>query len=67
MEDGQVKVCAWVRNHRCQKEMGFLDIYDGTAFGVVQVVYDNSLADFEQIQKINIGSAVQVEGKLRLQ
>lgn len=65
MEDGQVKVCAWVRNHRCQKEMGFLDIYDGTAFGVVQVVYDNSLADFEQIQKINIGSAVQVEGKLQ--
>ena len=65
LESGEVEVCAWVRNHRKQKEMGFIDIYDGTYFGVVQVVYDNTLADFEKIQKIAVGSALRVKGNLQ--
>lgn len=65
LQEGKVEVCAWVRNHRKQKEMGFIDIYDGTCFGVVQVVYDNTLKDFEQIQKVNIGSAIKVCGTLQ--
>ena len=65
IESGQVEICAWVRNHRKQKEMGFIDIYDGTSFGVVQVVYDNKLSTFDQIQKIAVGSAIKVKGNLQ--
>lgn len=65
MQSGQVEICAWVRNHRQQKEMGFIDIYDGTVFGVVQVVYNNSLPQFNEIQKIKIGSAIKVIGNLQ--
>ena len=54
----------WVRNHRKQKEFGFIDFNDGTSFKSVQIVYDNKLEDFSNIQKIGIGSAIEVLGKV---
>ena len=54
----------WVRNHRKQKEFGFIDFNDGTSFKSVQIVYDNKLDDFSNIQKIGIGSAIEVLGKV---
>ena len=52
----------WIRNHRKQKEFGFIDFYDGTCFGSVQLVYDNTLESFEQIQKYRVGSSIEVLG-----
>ena len=60
----EVTVQGWVRNHRKQKEFGFIDFNDGTYFKSVQVVYDNKLDDFDTIQKIGIGSAIEVVGKV---
>lgn len=54
----------WVRNHRKQKEFGFIDFNDGTCFKTIQLVYDNSLKDFDTIQKIRVGSAIRVSGKI---
>ncbi len=54
----------WVRNHRKQKEFGFIDFYDGTCFKTLQVVYTNKLTNFEEISKIRIGSSIEVKGKL---
>ncbi len=54
----------WVKNHRKQKEFGFISVYDGTHFKPVQMVYDNKNKDFEEIQKIKLGSAVRGFGKL---
>lgn len=62
--DSEVTIKGWVRNHRKQKEFGFIDFSDGTCFKHVQVVYDNKLDDFEAIQKIHVGSAIEVVGKL---
>lgn len=62
--DSQISVCGWVRNHRKQKEMGFIDLYDGTKFGVLQVVYDMNTKNFDKVQNIKIGSAICVSGKL---
>ena len=62
--DKEVSVSGWVRNHRKQKEFGFIDFNDGTYFKNLQIVYDNSLKDFEEIQKIHIGSAITVKGKI---
>ena len=39
----EVTVQGWVRNHRKQKEFGFIDFNDGTYFKSVQVVYDNKI------------------------
>jgi len=54
----------WIRNHRKQKEFGFIDFNDGTYFKSIQLVYDNALEDFSEIIKLHIGSAITVYGKL---
>ena len=58
----EVTLQGWVKNHRKQKEFGFIDFNDGTCFKSVQVVYDNKLSDFDDIQKISVGSAIEVVG-----
>lgn len=58
----EVTLQGWIRNHRKQKDFGFLDFSDGTCFKTVQIVYDSSLKDFEEIAKISVGSAVTVVG-----
>ena len=60
--DKEVVLEGWIRNHRKQKEFGFIDFSDGTCFKHIQVVYDNSLKDFETVQKYHVGSAIKVKG-----
>jgi len=60
----EVTVQGWIRNHRKQKEFGFIDFSDGTSFNHLQVVYDNKLSNFEEITKLHIGSAITVTGTL---
>ena len=58
----EVTIQGWIRNHRKQKEFGFIDFYDGTDFGTVQVVYEKDLSNFNDIQKYLVGSAITVVG-----
>ena len=58
----EITVSGWIRNHRKQKEFGFIDFNDGTYFKNLQIVYDNSLNNFSDIQKLHIGSAISVTG-----
>lgn len=60
----KVELSGWVKNHRKQAHFGFIDLYDGTSFQTLQVVYDDSLSNFEEITKIKLGSAVTVSGTL---
>ena len=62
--DKEIVLQGWIRNHRKQKEFGFIDFSDGTCFKHIQLVYDNKLSDFEEIQKFHIGSAITVKGTL---
>ena len=60
----EVSISGWIRNHRKQKEFGFIDFNDGTYFKNLQIVYDNNLKDFAKIQKLHIGSAILVKGNI---
>ncbi len=60
----EIEVSGWIRNHRKQKEFGFIDFADGTCFKHLQVVYDNTNDNFLDIQKYHIGSAIKVKGLL---
>lgn len=62
--DKEVIVEGWVRNHRKQKEFGFIDFSDGTCFNHLQVVYDDKIASFDEITKIRNGSAIEVTGTI---
>jgi asparaginyl-tRNA synthetase len=60
----QVKLQGWIKNHRKQKGLGFIEFFDGTCFNTVQLVYDDSLKEFNEINKLHIGSAITVIGEL---
>ena len=60
----EVVLQGWIRNHRKQKEFGFIDFNDGTFFKSVQVVYDNKLESFDEIQALHVGCAIEVVGEV---
>ena len=60
----KVTIEGWIRNHRKQKEFGFISFNDGTYFTPIQIVYDNKLKNFDDIQKIRIGSSIKVVGEV---
>ncbi len=63
--EGQVvSVQGWVRNHRKQKNIGFIEFFDGTALAAMQIVYDEKVADFAAVQSIRNGAAVRATGML---
>lgn len=61
-----VEVQAWIKNLRAQKEFGFIEINDGSFFNSVQVVYDNTLENFERVSKLYLSASIRVKGKLVL-
>ena len=60
----EVKLGGWIRSIRGSKHFGFLALHDGTFFKPIQVVYEEKLANFQEISKMNVGAAVIVEGIL---
>ena len=60
----EIKVQGWIRNHRPQKEFGFIDFSDGTCFKHLQVVYDLKLDNFAEVVSFHCGSSILVEGIL---
>ena len=60
----EVKLGGWIRSIRGSKHFGFLVLHDGTFFKPIQVVYEEKLANFQEISKMNVGAAVIVEGIL---
>ena len=62
--DSNIEVQGWIRNHRKQAHFGFIDLFDGTYFKTLQIVYDDTNSNFEDISKLKIGSAITVKGKL---
>ena len=60
----EIKVGGWVRSIRDSKTFGFIVLNDGTFFEPLQIVYSDSLANFEEINKTNSGAALIVTGTL---
>ena len=64
--DTEIEIGGWVRNRRPSKQFGFIMLSDGTYFTPVQVVYNDSIENFQEISKINIGAALIVKGTVVL-
>ena len=60
----EVTVRGWIRNHRDQKTFGFIDFSDGTSFQHLQIVYDETLTNFADVQKLLVGCAIEVTGEI---
>jgi len=60
----ELVVAGWVRTVRSSGDIAFLEINDGTFFKGLQVVFDNNLSNFSEIEKIIIGSSLEIKGVL---
>ena len=63
--DKTITVCGWVKTIRSSKAIGFIELNDGTCFKNLQIVFEDSkISNFAEIEKLNVGSAIYVEGKV---
>ena len=61
-----VLIQGWIRTNRFQKEFGFINLNDGSTVNNVQIVYDKSLDNFDEVSKYRVGCALNVYGKVVL-
>ena len=57
-----IKVSGWVKTVRDSKTFGFIELNDGSFFKNVQIVFDDSLENFDDICKLTISSSIIVTG-----
>ena len=62
--DKEIEIGGWVRSIRDSKTFGFIVLNDGTFFEPIQVVYHDTMDNFAQISKLNVGAALIVKGTL---
>lgn len=60
----EVTVGGWVRSNRDSRTFGFIVVNDGTYFETLQIVYSDGMPNFEELAKLNVGSAVVVKGTI---
>ena len=63
-----VTVGGWVRTSRSNKNLGFIELNDGSFFNSVQIVIEGELAqcglNFNDAAKLGVGSCITVHGKV---
>lgn len=63
----EVVVCGWAKTIRDSKVFGFIELNDGSCFKSLQIVFEQGQIDnFDEIAKLNVGSALIVKGKVVL-
>ena len=62
--DKDVEVSGWVRTLRDSKTFGFIEVNDGSFFKNLQIVFNDTLFNFEEICKLSISSTIIVQGKI---
>ena len=60
----KIKLEGWIRTSRSSKKFGFIELNDGSFFKNIQIVYEDSLTNFKEVEKLPIYSALIVEGTL---
>ena len=62
--DKEISVGGWVRSVRDSKAFGFIVLSDGSYFETLQIVYHDTMPNFDDICKLNVGAAIIVKGTL---
>lgn len=60
----EIQVSGWIKTVRDSKSFGFIELNDGSFFKNLQIVFDDSLSNFEEIRKLTISSSIEVTGIL---
>lgn len=59
-----IEVGGWIRSIRDSKTFGFIVLNDGSFFETLQIVYHDTMENFSEISKSNVGAALVVKGIL---
>ena len=67
-EDGAVvTVCGWAKTVRDSKNIGFIELSDGSGFKPLQIVFESSKLDnYKDIAKCGVGTSLCVTGRVVL-
>ena len=61
-ENKNIEIEGWVKTIRDSKTFGFIELNDGSYFKNVQIVYNNTLDNFDEICKFTLSSSIKVTG-----
>ena len=62
-ENKEITLEGWVRNIRCSKNFGFIELNDGSFFKNTQIVISDTLNNFDELSKLSISSSIKITGK----
>lgn len=60
----KVLLRGWIRYNRIGKNCGFIELNDGTIFKNIQIIYENTLDNFDIVTTLLTGVSIEVEGEL---
>lgn len=60
-----IQLRAWIRSKRVSKNIGFLVISDGSCQETLQVIVEANSPSYEQLESLQTGAAIAVQGLLR--
>ena len=61
--DKDIVIEGWIRNSRFSKNVGFIDLNDGSTFSNLQVVVSKDIENYEDLDKQHLSASLKVEGK----
>ena len=59
-----ILVQGWVRTRRDSKDFSFIELNDGSCLRSLQIIAKNSLANYEDVQRLITGASIRVHGEL---
>ena len=63
----EVTVCGWAKTVRDSKNIGFIELSDGSCFKPLQVVFEAAkLENYKDIAKAGVGTSLMVTGRVVL-
>lgn len=66
MAGQSVTIGGWIRTVRDSKNFGFIELNDGTTFRNVQIVFDKTLENFDDVAKYPISTSLIITGEIIL-
>lgn len=60
----QIYLSGWIKTLRNSKNVSFIELNDGSCFKCMQIVFDNTLKNYETISKLNVGSSITITGEI---
>ena len=61
--DTEVKVQGWIRNSRFGKNVGFIELNDGSTFSNLQIVIGADYPSYDELSHLFLSSSIEVVGK----